>query len=378
MSKRTNAAAWVESAHRWQIKVQKDGVRRMFVSATPGRKGKREAEVKADAWLAAADGGADPFCRLEEVYPLWLASVQQRTSQSNWRPIESRWRTHVLPVLGRKRLDRLTEGDWQDLVDAIYAEGKSKKSLQLYCADIRALYKWLRIHGYTEMRLEQLKPPKGARGRQRTVVQPDGLRVLFASDVSTFRGQPCVDPLVRAYRFAVAAGLRPGELRGLQWRDIPGYRGSKTAWGALVGAQVWIRRSINIHDEITEGKNENAQRSFVMFGLLVDLLKEQHRYTGKAEYIFPIESTRTFYGAWQRYCGANGIPRTSLYELRHTFVSIVKVLPAGEVQPWVGHSQDMDTFGVYGHALTGEASRAAADIAALYSRLLSPADESGY
>lgn len=375
MSARTNSAAWVESAHRWQIKVQKDGKRRMFVSATPGRKGKREAEAKADAWLEA--GLADTRRRLEDVYPEWLASVQQRTSQSNWGPIESRWRTHVLPVLGHKRLDKLTEGDWQDLVDAIYAEGKSKKSLQLYCADIRALYKWLRIHGYAEMRLEQLKPPKGARGRQRTVVQPDGLRVLFASDVSTFRGQPCVDPLVRAYRFAVAAGLRPGELRGLQWRDIPGYRGVKTAWSALVGAQVWIRRSINVHDEITEGKNENAQRSFVMFGLLVDILSEQHRYTGKQIYVFPIESTRTLYGAWQRYCAANGIPRTSLYELRHTFVSIVKVLPAGEVQPWVGHSQDMDTFGVYAHALTGEASRAASDIAALYSRLLSPGEKVG-
>lgn len=372
MSARTNSAAWVEAAHRWQIKVQKDGKRRMFVSATPGRKGKREAEAKADAWLEA--GLADTRRRLEDVYPEWLASVQQRTSQSNWGPIESRWRTHVLPVLGHKRLDKLTEGNWQDLVDAIYAEGKSKKSLQLYCADIRALYKWLRIHGYTTMRLEQLKPPKGARSRQRTIVQPDGLRVLFASDMSTFQGKPCVDPLVRAYRFAVAAGLRPGELRGLQWRDIPGYCGVKTAWGALVGAQVWIRRSINVHDEITEGKNENAQRSFVMFGLLVDILSEQHRYTGKQIYVFPIESTRTLYGAWQRYCAANGIPRTSLYELRHTFVSIVKVLPAGEVQPWVGHSQDMDTFGVYAHALTGEASRAASDIAALYSRLLSPGE----
>ena len=44
-----------------------------------------------------------------------------------------------------------------------------------------------------------------------------------------------------------------------------------------------------------------------------------------------------------------------LYELRHTFVSVVKTLPAGEVKGLVGHSQDMDTFGVYGHTLTGEA-----------------------
>lgn len=34
--------------------------------------------------------------------------------------------------------------------------------------------------------------------------------------------------------------------------------------------------------------------------------------------------------------------------------SKVKELPAGEVKGLVGHSQSMDTFGIYGHALQGE------------------------
>lgn len=33
--KRTNTAKWIESAHRWQINVQKDGVRKTFTSAKP-------------------------------------------------------------------------------------------------------------------------------------------------------------------------------------------------------------------------------------------------------------------------------------------------------------------------------------------------------
>ena len=49
--KRTNTAKWVESAQRWQINVQKDGVRKTFTSARPGRTGQREANAKADAWL---------------------------------------------------------------------------------------------------------------------------------------------------------------------------------------------------------------------------------------------------------------------------------------------------------------------------------------
>ena len=49
--KRTNTAKWMEKQQRWQINVQKDGVRKSFYSGTPGRTGQREANRKADLWL---------------------------------------------------------------------------------------------------------------------------------------------------------------------------------------------------------------------------------------------------------------------------------------------------------------------------------------
>lgn len=51
MGRRTNTAQWLPNQNRWQIKVQKDGVRKTFTSAKPGRTGQREANAKADAWL---------------------------------------------------------------------------------------------------------------------------------------------------------------------------------------------------------------------------------------------------------------------------------------------------------------------------------------
>ena len=45
---RKNEAIWIEKSQRWQIKVQKDGVRRAFYSFTPSKRGKIEAEKKAD------------------------------------------------------------------------------------------------------------------------------------------------------------------------------------------------------------------------------------------------------------------------------------------------------------------------------------------
>lgn len=375
MGKRTNTAVWVESLNRWQIKVQKDGVRRTFVSSVSGRKGQRECNAKADAWLD--EGLVCQNRRIEELYVEWLESVQKATSQSHWRPLESRWRTHILPVMAAKRIDKVSEGQWQDLINAIYAEGKSRKTLQSYCEDIRAFYKWARAHNYADLHLEALQVPKGARNRQRKILQPDGLRILFADDWSTWKGKPCVDPLVRAYRFQVAAGLRPGELIGLRWKDIVGFHGKATNWSQLSGGLVLIRQAINTYGETTSGKNQNAQRSFVMFPLLAQILQEQYAYTGRDVHIFPIDSERSYYGAWQRYCKAHEIPPTSLYELRHTFVSIVKVLPAGEVKSWVGHSSNMDTFGIYAHALRDDVTRVADDFAGLYQRLLQPFEEVG-
>lgn len=53
---RTNTAAWSKSRARWELSVQRDGVRRKFTCTTPGRNGQRECNRKADDWLSGAAG----------------------------------------------------------------------------------------------------------------------------------------------------------------------------------------------------------------------------------------------------------------------------------------------------------------------------------
>lgn len=55
--------------------------------------------------------------------------------------------------------------------------------------------------------------------------------------------------------------------------------------------------------------------------------------------------------------------------------SKVKELPAGEVMGLVGHSQSMDTFGIYGHALQGEDAATAGKLGALFESLAAPVEE---
>ena len=60
----------------------------------------------------------------------------------------------------------------------------------------------------------------------------------------------------------------------------------------------------------------------------------------------------------------------SLYELRHTYVSVNKEMPEGLRKMTIGHSQDMDTEGTYGHQMAGDLAKAAAFTEEAFSEII--------
>lgn len=353
MGKRTNTASW--NGKQWRIAVQKDGQRRYFYSSTQGRAGQREANAKADAWLdsgVCAKGG-----RVVDVGAVWLRSVELSTSADNYRPLESRWRVWVLPIIGKKRVNALTDADLQAIVNKAHAAGRSRKTLQLLAGDLRAFCKYCRKAKLSTFLPEDIQIPAGARLKGKKVLQPDDLVKLFSIDTTLYRGKRVHDDYIHAYRFEVLTGLRPGELLGLRWADIK-------------GGTVNLSRAINVKGVETRGKNENAVRSFVLSDVARAVLEAQRAVTGQCESVFCLETERRYYKRWKVFCAANGLEPVSLYELRHTFVSVVKTLPEGEIKPLVGHSQDMDTFGQYSHVLTGDAENTARAVNAAFVKLL--------
>ncbi|MDO4460345.1 MAG: site-specific integrase [Clostridia bacterium] len=168
------------------------------------------------------------------------------------------------------------------------------------------------------------------------------------------------DTNIYAYRFAVLTGLRPGELRALRWENITGRT-------VKITEDISIKNNCNIG-----GKNENAVRSFVMSDQAYAVLMEQkEKFPGKDLVFHNIPlSYRTFSNQWSRYCRSNGIPHISLYELRHTFVSINQGLPDSQLKRLVGHSESMDTFGVYSHKVNGEDARIARAVTDIFNEII--------
>lgn len=355
MSERKNEAVWIESRSRWQIKVQSDGQRKTFISSLPGRRGKADAERKADRWLE--DSTSAEIIRVGKLLDQYEEYLKDTKSTGHAGQYSGFIRLYIRPIIGLKRINKLTEGDLQDVIDQAYAQHDlSDKTLRDIRGCLMNWLKWCRKHGKTRLYPEDITVPAGARKPEKRVIPPDGLTKLFTISTTLWRGKIVEDWYIHAYRFAVLTGLRPGELRGLE--DRTDVRGSK----------VTIRRAINIRGEVTQGKNNNARRTFQLSARAkaeVDAQRAMLRRSGiVSPYLFPAPDGGilvhiNFYRAWGRYCDANEIPRTSLYEFRHTYVSVNKEMPEGLKKMVVGHSQDMDTEGTYGHQMAGDLQKAA-------------------
>ncbi|WP_432353633.1 site-specific integrase [Anaerotruncus rubiinfantis] len=354
MGKRVNTAVWLEKYNRWQIKVQKDGERRTFTSSTPGRTGQRECNAKADAWLDAGIDNTNQ--RVQKLFDEYVEGLKLTTSKANWMQIESIGNAWIKPNIGNKKISNLNEHHIQTIIDKAYADGKSKKTLSNIRSVICAFLKYCRKRRVCTLFPEDLSIPKGARYKGKTIMQPEEIQKLFSEDTTILFGKRVKDEYINAYRFQILTGLRPGELMGLRWTDV-----QKNT--------IFVQRSINYRGEVTKGKNENAVRCIHLSGMAKQVLAIQNLFTGHEETIFEIPSHYRYEYRLSRYCESNGIHKITPYELRHTFVSVVKQLPDGQVKSIVGHSRNMDTFGIYGHELTGEGEETAAKIDSIFKKI---------
>lgn len=343
--KRTNTATWDEKNKRWRIAVQKDGVRKNFYSSTPGRTGQREANKKADDWLEKDI--ADPKLKVDTAYNAFLDDRDGLVAYQNVRNQKVRYENHIKPMIGSKRISELDENDIQNVINSAYKSKKlSEKTLKNIRGDISSFLKYCRKRKYTTLMPEDIKIPSAAVEKEKTILQPEDLKKLFTIDTTNYRGHVVNEEYIYAFRFQVLTGLRPGELLGIKESDI---NFDKNVLN--------IQRSIDIDGKVTPGKNKNAKRSINLTPEAVKIIKQHIATYGKSEYLFNIFSQKRYLKHLDRYSTSNELTHVTPYELRHTFVSIAKTLPEGYVKSLVGHSQNMDTFGVYGHYLEGDSEK---------------------
>lgn len=388
MGKRRNVAKWYESQKCWQVKVRKDGERKAFRSYKPGIKGKYECHDKADAWLD--DGIIDGGTKVSVLYEKWIDELKATTSKSNWRNAENFGKNYIIPKIGNKRIQSVNEGQLQDLIlyafenpaSKAVAKEKAAKTGKSYAyrehlsaktlKDIRGcliqFIKYCRKRKATTLFPEDITIPKSAPKSNKGTLQPVDLQILFKADKTTYRNKIVQDWYINAYRYAVITGMRPGEILGLMKSDFPQKRNICI-----------INRSVNTYGEETDGKNKNAQRSYIVPEIGKKILQDQADMMKAAgiisPYIFPAPDGNrsnqiTYRKYWRRYREYNGLSDRTPYELRHTWFSVNKEIPVELLKPMGGHGKDFDSQGTYGHAIDGEAEKTAQMIDNVFAKLL--------
>lgn len=345
----------------WRIDGMRNGKRKVFYSKTPGLKGKREVMDAFDAW---ASNGTITMT-VENAVSLFLEDIIARQGEKSdaYRTASIYSRLYILPALGKCQIGKVSINDWQAVINNATpvksdAPPLSKKTLSNIRAVINQLHKFCYENYYCDEWRGSLYIPKGRRIVGKEILQPKDIKKLF--EPSDLQYYP-------AFLIMLLCGLRPGECLGLQKDDVD--------TSDPRGAVLHIRRSINDNNEITSGKNDNALRDVPLPPLALEIINNTIARNLKRGHMCPWifcgyrgaqPNQDKMRRQWNRLKAERGLPSVP-YGLRHTYVSIVSSQTGGQIasgtlREIIGHSESMDTYGVYKKPVKGEIESAASVI----------------
>jgi len=308
-----------------------------------------------------ATGALDPALKRTAVADFlneWLNDLTGRVRPRTAARYEQLVRCHIVPRLGRTRLDQLRPAQIRTmLTDAQNAGLAPRTVLHIYRVLGTALRQARRDGMISVNPIDAVRAPRAPRVELK-VPSPDEIRKLIRTARPDFR------PIIQ---IAVWTGVRRGELLALRWREVD-LEGSRIrVTGSLqrardrdTGATTLVR---------TEPKSAESWRSVALPPSAITTLRQLRTQQGERRLRFgeawnetdlvfdrgdgapmpPEEVSRRFKETARRA----GLPDTRFHDLRHGFATTL--LTAG-VHPKVvsealGHTSVAFTLTVYSHVL---------------------------
>src|SRR3954465_10806978 len=320
----------------------------------------RELERKRDSGMISETSTPTVAWWLEQ----WLTTIApRRVRQRTLESYESAVRKHLIPGIGRHRLDRLRPEHLDQLYTALLDDGYSPASVLRHH---RILSRALTVavqRGHVPRNVATLVDPPAQRPSDlATALDLDEARAVL-EEAATVRNSA-------RWTVALALGLRQSEALALQWKDVD-----------LLNNTLTVRRSIHrvrggglIYEE---PKSKRSQRTLA---LPLPLVAELHRHKAAQlaeqmlagsewhdeDLVFaqpngrPIDK-KTDYDDWTALLKRAGVRPVRLHDGRHTAATLLlteNVHPR-VVMELLGHSQMRTTMDIYTHVMPALAREAA-------------------
>ena len=340
-------------AQVWSRRDQRP-IRRTFASLADAKAWRQEAHVS----LRRGDLRAPTTQTLRLAAAEWLdaaeAGVIRTRSGDTYKPSALRTyrmalRAHILPRLGHLRFSGVTRNHVQALADDLVARGAAPSTVRNAILPLRAIYR--RAHHLDHIAqnpTRKLLLP-AVRGSRERVARPEEADTLITT-------LPPQDQALWAT--ALYAGLRRGELQGLEWHDID-----------LDQNLIHIRRSWDrVKGPIQPKSRAGTRRVPLTHTLRRYLIAHQLRNpdttpdqpvfgTPTGQVFEPNTTIRRAHTHWRRH----GLNPILPHECRHTYAAFM--IAAGinpkALQTYMGHASITITLDRYGHLLPGNEHHAA-------------------
>ena len=269
---------------------------------------------------------------------------------------------HLLPALGRRRLDKLTPTDVRRLLSAKTSEG-------LAATTVRHVHAVLRnVLGDAER--QDLVIRNVARSVRPPARRPVERRSLTLAEARVLLDTIADDPLEAMWLCALTGGLRRGEVLGVRWQDVD-----------LDTSVVRIRQAVQRTDTgvvVTELKTDRSRRTVPIPVRTAAALKTHRAAQAEQRMSCPIPwpdtdlvfttsigtplEPRNVNRSWYVVRRRAGLDWLRLHDLRHACATFLIAAGASPrtVMAQLGHSQIALTMNTYAHVLE-EVQREAID-----------------
>jgi integrase len=161
-----------------------------------------------------------------EYVPLWLDSIREAVGPRTWKRHEALTRLHVVPVLGKTKLDRLNALRVQALYRKKLDAGLSPTTVRKVHATLyKSLKQALRWQLVPRNVCEAVTPPRATRVE---------IEALTKEEVKALLDAARSDRLYALYVLACTTSMRQGELLALRWDCVDFEAGTvrvkRTVW----------------------------------------------------------------------------------------------------------------------------------------------------